>query len=55
MLRIYVPLDRETFDFLNRIARAERRHPRDQAAIMLRAALRRQAPDQQEVQRDAIA
>jgi hypothetical protein len=36
---IYVPLSRETKERLVELARQERRHPRDQAAILLERAL----------------
>ena len=38
---ITVPVDESTFEALRRVARDEYRHPRDQAALILRRALAR--------------
>lgn len=38
-MRIYVPLTREEFDHLDRLATAQRRRPQDQAAVLLARAL----------------
>ncbi|MGD9890114.1 MAG: hypothetical protein AB7R89_11065 [Dehalococcoidia bacterium] len=38
--RIYVPLDADARERLARLARAERRHPSDQAALLIEVALR---------------
>ena len=38
-MRLYVPLSRAEFDQLLERARAERRRPQDQAAVLLAAAL----------------
>ena len=34
-MRLYVPLDRSTYEALERLAAAERRRPQDQAAVLL--------------------
>lgn len=39
MPSIYVPLTREAADLLVELARRERRHPRDQAALLLERVL----------------
>ena len=39
MRRLYVQIDWPDFDALARLARDERRHPSDQAAILLKQAL----------------
>jgi hypothetical protein len=38
-MRLYVPLDWQEFDVLQRLAYAERRRPQDQAAVILARAL----------------
>jgi hypothetical protein len=39
-MKLYVPLRRDEFDRLANLARAERRRPQDQAAVLLEAAVR---------------
>ena len=41
MRSLQIPLDPETAERLQELARAERRHPRDEAAIILAEAIRR--------------
>jgi hypothetical protein len=38
-MRLYVSLRREEFDWLTTLARAERRRPQDQAAVLIERAL----------------
>lgn len=42
-MKLYVPLRRDEFDRLAELARAERRRPQDQAAVLLEKALNHNA------------
>jgi len=46
MSHLYIPLDRSLRDRLEALAERERRHPRDQAVVLLEQALRRVAAPQ---------
>ena len=41
-MRLYIPLRREEYEVLERVAHAERRRPQDQAAVILAQALANQ-------------
>lgn len=44
MRALWVPIDPEIAEALRELARAEHRHPRDQAAVILAEAIRRRQP-----------
>jgi hypothetical protein len=44
MKALWVPLDPDTAEALRELARAEHRHPREQAAVILAEAIRRRQP-----------
>jgi hypothetical protein len=43
-MRLYVPLNRQEFEALERLAHAERRRPQDQAAVLLAQTLSTNPP-----------
>lgn len=57
-MRLYVPLNRQEYEALERMAFAERRRPQDQAATMLAQALAREpvgSPSNRDRQTDLSA
>jgi hypothetical protein len=55
MAALYVPLGRDLLERLDQVARAERRHPRDQAVGLLGQALRREGAPELPLPRQPMA
>lgn len=53
MRRIYIRLTKDQADAMTRIAEAERRHPADQAALMLEPVIER-LMEQQNLKKEAV-